>query len=183
MGKKTDMAASAAQLFAREGLRGIGVDHIGASVGASTRTLYKHFGSRDGLVIAALESRHAAFMVLLQHDDAAIGTVGSLFDTLEQWSNEFGASGCLLLRAGNEYRGANDDIVALVRGQKSAFFKEITRRVKHALGHDDPLLSSQIWILFEGATAIASLDDTAVIGAARAAAASLMAHAGKRSEA
>ena len=35
MDKKTDMAASAAQLFAREGLRGIGVDHIGASVGAS----------------------------------------------------------------------------------------------------------------------------------------------------
>jgi len=183
MDKKTDMAASAAQLFAREGLRGIGVDHISACVGASTRTLYKHFGSRDGLVIAALESRHAAFMALLQHDDAAIGSIASLFDTLERWSAEFGASGCLLLRAGNEYRGANDDIVALVRRQKAAFFTEITRRVKHALGHDDPLLSSQIWILFEGATAIASLDNTAIIRAARAAAASLMAHAGKHREA
>lgn len=183
MDKKTDIAASAAQLFAREGLRGIGVDHIGATVGASTRTLYKHFGSRDGLVMAALQSRHAAFMVLLQHDDAEIGTVESLFDTLERWSNEFGASGCLLLRAGNEYRGVNDDIVTLVRGQKAAFFKEIAKRVKHVLGHDDPLLSSQIWILFEGATAIASLDNTAAIGAASAAAASLMAHAGKHSEA
>ena len=183
MDKKTDIAASAAQLFAREGLRGIGVDHIGANVGASTRTLYKHFGSRDGLVMAALESRHAAFMAVLHRDDGDVGTVESLFDTLEQWSAEFGASGCLLLRAGNEYRGANDDIVTLVRGQKTSFFKEIARRVKHALGHDDPLLSSQIWILFEGATAIASLDNTAVIGAARAAAASLMAHAGKHSEA
>lgn len=183
MDKKTDMAASAAQLFAREGLRGIGVDHIGASIGASTRTLYKHFGSRDGLVVAALESRHAAFMALLQHDDAGIGPVEALFTTLEQWSAEFGASGCLLLRAGNEYRDANDDIVALVRGQKAAFFSEITRRVKHALGHDDPLLSSQIWILFEGATAIASLDDTAVIRAARAAALSLLAGAGSHREA
>jgi AcrR family transcriptional regulator len=183
MDKKTDMAEAAAQLFAREGLRGIGVDHIGASVGASTRTLYKHFGSRDGLVMAALESRHAAFMAVLRRDDGEVDTVESLFDTLEQWSAEFGASGCLLLRAGNEYRGANDDIVALVRGQKAAFFKEMARRVKHALGHDDPLLSSQIWILFEGATAIASLDNTAVIHAARAAAAALMAHAGKRSEA
>ena len=183
MDKKTDMAASAAQLFAREGLRGIGVDHIGASVGASTRTLYKHFGSRDGLVMAALESRHAAFMALLQHDDAEIGSIEALFDTLDRWSAEFGASGCLLLRAGNEYRGANDDIVALVRGQKAAFFKEIARRVNHALGHDDPLLSSQIWILFEGATAIASLDNTAVSRAARAAASILMAHAGKHSEA
>jgi len=183
MNKKTDMAAAAAQLFAREGLRGIGVDHIGASVGASTRTLYKHFGSRDGLVMAALESRHAAFMALLQHDDAKIGTVESLFDTLEEWSNACGASGCLLLRAGHEYRGANNDIVALVRGQKAAFFKEITRRVKHALGHHDPLLSSQIWILFEGATAIASLDNTAVIGAARSAAATLLAHAGQHNEA
>ena len=182
MDKKTTMAAAAAQLFAREGLRGIGVDHIGATVGASTRTLYKHFGSRDGLVMAALESRHAAFMALLNHDDAEIDTVESLFDTLERWSDQFGASGCLLLRAGNEYRGANDDIVALVRGQKAAFFREITRRVSHTLGHDDALLSSQIWILFEGATAIASLDNTTVIRAARAAATSLMAHAGKHSE-
>jgi AcrR family transcriptional regulator len=183
MDKKTDMAAAAAQLFAREGLRGIGVDHIGASVGASTRTLYKHFGSRDGLVMAALQSRHAAFMAVLQHDDAEIGTVESLFDTLEKWSAEFGASGCLLLRAGSEYRGANDDIVALVRRQKDVFFQEVARRVSHALGHDDPLLSSQIWILFEGATAIASLDNTAVIRAARAAVTSLLAHADKRSEA
>jgi AcrR family transcriptional regulator len=183
MDKKTDMAASAAQLFAREGLRGIGVDHIGASVGASTRTLYKHFGSRDGLVIAALESRHAAFMAVLHRDDGEVGTVESLFDTLEQWSAEFGASGCLLLRAGSEYRGANDDIVALVRRQKEVFFQEVARRVSHALGHDDPLLSSQIWILFEGATAIASLDNTVVIHAARAAAGSLLAQAGQHSEA
>ena len=183
MDKKTDMAASAAQLFAREGLRGIGVDHIGATVGASTRTLYKHFGSRDGLVMAALESRHAAFMAVLHHDAADIGTVESLFDTLEQWSAEFGASGCLLLRAGNEYRGANDDIVALVRRQKEAFFQEVARRVNHALGHENPLLSSQIWILFEGATAIASLNNTAAIGAARAAALSLIADAGRRREA
>ena len=178
MSKRTELVHAAARLFAREGLRGIGMDHIGASVGASTRTLYKHFGSREGLVLAALEARHRAFMDALTNGPPDGGSVEALFDALERWMTAFGASGCLLLRACGEYQVDNREIVALVQQQKREFFNEIARRVHGALGHEHPRLSAQIWILFEGATAIASLEDLTVIADARAAALSLLANAG-----
>lgn len=90
----------------------------------------------------------------------------------------FGASGCLLLRASGEYRVDSGGIVALVQQQKREFFEEIARRVHGALGREHARLSTQIWALFEGATAIASLDDLTVIADARAAALSLLANAG-----
>ena len=178
MDKKFEIASSASHLFARESLRGIGVDHISAAVGASTRTLYKHFGSRDGLVLAALEARHGAFMDVLRNTNSDNSTIESLFDTLGEWLEKHGASGCLLLRASYEYGQENADIVTLVRHQKEEFLKEIAKRVHHVLGYENTLVSSQIWILFEGATAIAGLQNLMAIRDAKAAALSLIASAG-----
>ncbi|MGR3422008.1 MAG: TetR/AcrR family transcriptional regulator [Paracoccus sp. (in: a-proteobacteria)] len=42
------------RVFEEHGFRGLGVDGILGPSRASTRTLYKHFGSRDGLVLAVL---------------------------------------------------------------------------------------------------------------------------------
>jgi AcrR family transcriptional regulator len=177
MDKRDEMVTAAAQLFAREGLRGIGIDHISASVGASTRTLYKHFGCRDGLVLAALEARHRAFMDELKNSCLDSGTIASLFDTLERWFENYGASGCLLLRAASEYRVSNVEIVALVSQQKREFLEEIARRVHGLLGYENAQLCLQIWILFEGATAVASLEYPTAVADAKAAALSLLANA------
>ncbi len=183
MDKKNEIASSASQLFSRESVRGTGVDHISTVVGASTRTLYKHFGSRDGLVVAALEARHRAFMEMLEQTSPDTRTVASLFDTLAEWSEKHGASGCLLLRARHEYGGSNPEIVALVRHQKEAFLTEIARRVCKAIGHESAQLSAQIWMLVEGATAVASVQDLTVIGDAKAAALTLVTGAGRHLDA
>ncbi|YCI27750.1 TetR/AcrR family transcriptional regulator [Erwinia sp. PK3-005] len=170
MNKRNEIIAGAARIFEAEGFRGIGIDRVIAPAGASTRTLYKHFGSRDGLVIAVLEARHRAFMDLLTGDGAKDDPVGSLFDTLQRWLEQHGARGCMLLRARSEYSGANAEIVSLVSQQKQAFHQEIARRVRCVLGNDDPQLSTQIWLLFEGATAAASVANESVTGDARHAA-------------
>ncbi len=124
MDKRNNMIAGAARAFEAEGFRGIGVDGILAPSGASTRTLYKHFGSRDGLVLAVLEERHRDFMGRLELQSGNADPVGGLFDTLEQWLIEHGARGCMLLRARSEYASANEDVVALVRRQKEEFERE-----------------------------------------------------------
>src|SRR3954454_17787507 len=147
MDKRNEMIAGAVLAFEAEGFRGIGVDGVLASSGASTRTLYKHFGSRDGLV---LEERHREFMVRLELQSGNADPVGGLFDTLEQWLIEHGARGCMLLRARSEYASANEDVVALVRRQKEEFEREIAKRVETTLGFADAGLTTQIWLLFEG---------------------------------
>lgn len=182
MDKRTDMIAGAALAFEAEGFRGIGVDGILAPSGASTRTLYKYFGSRDGLVLAVLGERHRAFMARLEGRSEVADPVGELFDTLEQWLIEHGARGCMLLRARSEYANANEDVVALVRRQKEEFEGEIARRVQTMLGRADAELSAQVWLLFEGATAAASVSDVSVVGVAKRAAAILLTAAQGRSQ-
>lgn len=180
MDKRHEMIHGAARVFENEGFRGIGVDRVLASVGASTRTLYKHFGSRDGLVLAVLEARHRAFMAQLAQAPADRHPVAAFFDTLKHWTEQHGAHGCMLLRARGEYAAASHDIVALSTRQKNAYRDEIARRVRAALGRDDAQLSTQVWILLEGATAAASVSGVAVIDDARAAALALLEHAVRR---
>ena len=181
MDKRNNMIAGAARAFEAGGFRGIGVDGILAPSGASTRTLYKHVGSRDGLVLAVLEERHRDFMNRLKPRSGHADPIGELFDTLEHWLTEHGARGCMLLRARSEYAAANEDVVALVRRQKEEFQREIGRRVEMVLGFADTGLATQIWLLFEGATAAASVSDLSVVGLAEHAACVLVTAAQGRS--
>jgi AcrR family transcriptional regulator len=44
----------ARDLFRRHGLRGVGVDAIAEAAGTNKMTLYRHFGSKDDLIVACL---------------------------------------------------------------------------------------------------------------------------------
>lgn len=180
MDTRTEMIKGAARTFETEGFRGVGVDRLLAPSGSSTRTLYKHFGSRDGLVVAVLEARHRAFMDRLGAEADEIDPVGSLFDTLRRWLETHGAWGCMLLRARSEYASANAEIVALIEQQKREFREAVARRVEIGLGRADTGLATQVWLLFEGATAAASVSDVAVIEEAKRAARALAAVASAR---
>lgn len=174
MDKRNEILAGAALTFEEQGFRGIGIDHILASTGVSTRTLYKHFGSRDGLVIAVLEARHLAFMEQLALESSSNDPVGSLFDTLRCWTKLRGAHGCMLLRARGEYAAANVEIARLVERQKLEFRADVAARVLAALGQEDAELRNQIWLLFEGATAAATVSNMAIIDDAKSAALTLV---------
>jgi AcrR family transcriptional regulator len=167
MNKRDEVIAGATLAFEAEGFRGIGVDAILARSGASTRTLYKHFASRDALVLEVLATRHRDFLDLLDPRSPAAEPVAELFDTLKRWLAVHGAQGCMLLRARSEYASANADVVALVRQQKEAFKREVARRVESMLGCADAELATQVWVLFEGATAAASVAGLAVVDAAK----------------
>lgn len=45
---------TACDLFYRRGIRGIGVDAIAEAAGTNKMTLYRHFGSKDDLIVACL---------------------------------------------------------------------------------------------------------------------------------
>ncbi len=48
------IVASAQDLFHRHGIRGVGVDAIAEAAGTNKMTLYRHFGSKDDLIIEYL---------------------------------------------------------------------------------------------------------------------------------
>src|SRR2546423_1434165 len=48
------IVATARDMFHRHGIRGIGVDAIAEAAGTNKMTLYRHFGSKDDLVVECL---------------------------------------------------------------------------------------------------------------------------------
>src|ERR1700692_72907 len=50
------IAGAARDLFHKHGIRGIGVDAIAEAAGTNKMTLYRHFGSKDDLIIECLRS-------------------------------------------------------------------------------------------------------------------------------
>jgi AcrR family transcriptional regulator len=51
---KDRIIAAARELFRKHGIRGVGVDTIAEAAGTNKMTLYRHFGSKDELVVACL---------------------------------------------------------------------------------------------------------------------------------
>lgn len=54
--RREQILAAAAELFARHGFHGVGIDEIGAAVGVSGPALYRHFRSKDAMLGEMLTS-------------------------------------------------------------------------------------------------------------------------------
>jgi len=54
--RREQLLAAAAELFARHGFHGVGIDDIGAAVGISGPALYRHFRSKDAMLGEMLTS-------------------------------------------------------------------------------------------------------------------------------
>ncbi|HKN96020.1 MAG TPA: helix-turn-helix domain-containing protein [Pseudonocardiaceae bacterium] len=54
--RRDQILAAAAELFARSGFHGVGIDDIGSAVGISGPALYRHFRSKDAMLAEMLTS-------------------------------------------------------------------------------------------------------------------------------
>ena len=54
--RRDQILTAAAELFARHGFHGVGIDDIGAAVGISGPALYRHFRSKDAMLGEMLTS-------------------------------------------------------------------------------------------------------------------------------
>src|SRR6185369_1731855 len=51
------LVAAAVELFYRRGFSAVGIDEVMAAAGVTKTTLYKHFESKDDLMVAAVQRR------------------------------------------------------------------------------------------------------------------------------
>lgn len=165
------LIAIAETLFDRHGYMATGMDRLTEAAGMSSRTLYKHAGSKAQLMAAVLAERDRRFM-----EQVAVDSIDALFAALEGWIAE-GARGCLFLRAESETGGDVPEIAAAAVAHKAAFSARVRQIVAADLGRDDATLARQIVVLCEGATHAAVHEGPEAVTAARAAAAILRAHA------
>ena len=99
--KARDRILSAAyDLFARHGIRAVGIDAIIEHSGVARMTLYRHFSSKDDLVLAFLERRDALWSVAWLQAEVErrakkpVERLLAVFDVISEWFKADNFEGC-----------------------------------------------------------------------------------------
>jgi AcrR family transcriptional regulator len=107
---------TAKRLFYRDGLRATGIDKIIAESGVAKMSLYRHFPSKNDLIAAFLDWRHAHwttwFTEAVEARWTRTPTLCVLADVLGAWFEEDDFRGCAFINAVAETGGADAADVA-----------------------------------------------------------------------
>jgi AcrR family transcriptional regulator len=175
-GARERIERAASRLFYCNGIHATGVELIAQEANVSKRTLYQHFASKNDLVDHYLRGMDARGGSPNEQRlfDSGLSARERLLGIFEMSRSDV-VRGCPFHNAAVESAGALPSADGIVRAHKLEFTRRLVA-VAHEAGATDPhLLGQQLSVLFEGATAMAtSLNDTAPVVHARAAAATLI---------
>ncbi len=91
---------SAYDLFSRRGIRAVGIDEVIDRAGVAKATLYRHFPSKDALVLAFLGSREARWTrewveaEATRRGSSAEERLLAIFDLFDEWFRTADFEGC-----------------------------------------------------------------------------------------
>jgi AcrR family transcriptional regulator len=157
---------TALRLFNQHGYTATGIDLIIAEAGVAKTTLYRHFDTKEDLILAALqrrdeEARDAMRAFVEQHASDPVERLLATFDHVEAWFRDEQFRGCLFVSAAGEHKDtANPVFRAAVLHKRLvlAYFEELAHAARVA---EPKRIAAEINLLHEGATAIAQMTRTA----------------------
>ncbi|PKF62018.1 TetR/AcrR family transcriptional regulator [Psychromonas sp. psych-6C06] len=142
---KEQIAASLEEVFSKYGFAEPSVAQLKTACNVSLRTLYKHYPSKEVMIVGALEYRHQRYLAFLLNESPSLGveSVLHIFNKLEQWMKEFAPHGCLSM---NAIAAFPDNLVI------SKAVKEHKEAVRQFLGVQSQRedLSTALFVLHEG---------------------------------
>ena len=159
-GKRTKILEAALKLFNQYGYHGVGIDRILAEAGVAKATLYRHFASKEDLIVAALQdlddrSRKQVFEHVMQHSTDPRKRICALFEYLEMLTKQPDFFGCQFLRAAGEYTDTDHPIFKVANAHV-VWVETLLENLLAALGiGNSSTVSRELNLLFQGATAIA----------------------------
>ena len=175
----------AAELFYAEGLRATGVDTIIAKAGVAKATFYKHYPTKDDLVLAFLERRDRDWRGWLEErvealSPAPAGKPLAIFDALGERFARGDYRGCAFINSIVELARRDHAVHQASDAHKRAVTAYVEGLLVPLSPKIDPaVLAAQIVMLMDGAIVTAMRQgDTAAAPLARQTAAALLAAAG-----
>ncbi len=147
---------AATRLFCRFGINAVGVDAVVAEAGTAKASLYKNFGSKEGLVEAVLTHEGACwrdwFLDRLSDGDAPPEQrLARIFPILKEWFAKESFFGCPFINAIGEHDKADDRLRQLTISHKLVVLEAIEDLAREAQAPDPALLAHQIGLLMDGA--------------------------------
>lgn len=174
------IVAVAYELFARRGIRDVGVDELIRASGVAKATFYRHFHSKDDVVLAFLEQWYQERTAAIEEAISRRGTVGeaamlTIFDVFDDWFHQGAVQVSAFLHVMMEM-GPDHPL-----GKASIQYLEKTREqiadLAQAADLDNPYdFAWSIHILIKGAIVAAAEGDPHAATRAKDIATLLMAH-------
>ncbi len=157
--KKDQLIDTALRLFSQAGFHATGVDKILEDAGVARMTLYHHFGSKQDLIVAALERKSLQSLdfyrsKLTSNTDNPRYDALQMFDVLHERFSQHPDQlhwGCVLINALAEFNDPNDAIrqVAVQHDQElRSIFRNLLERSELA-GID--ALADRLKLIYDGA--------------------------------
>lgn len=173
--KRDELVEKALDVFYRDGFHAAGLDLLASETGISKTTMFKHFRSKEDLIVAVLQLRDARFRGWLAERMVAAGEpraqLLAMFDALGDWFSEPGFRSCMFIKASSEYPDRAHPIHAQAAAHKRALSDHVEQTARAAGAPDPAALARALLLLKEGAIVTAHLGHEAdPAGDARAAA-------------
>ena len=160
--KRDQLVETALKLFGQEGFHATGIDRVLEEAGVAKMTLYKHFKSKDELILAALRLRDErwrnCFMRTIEKQTKAPrGRLLAIFDFLAEWFADSRFAGCMFINASAEYADHDHPIHAAASEHKR-LVEMYVHDLAVQVGVPDPAtLAAQLCLLMEGAIVTAQV--------------------------
>jgi AcrR family transcriptional regulator len=156
---------AADRLFYAEGVRAVGVDRIIAEAGVAKMSLYKHFPSKDDLILAVLRHREQTVLAFFasameRHGRRTRDPLRAFFAALKEWFASPGFRGCAFQNAAIELADADHPASVFARGHKERFAAFLRGFVEQAVGRAATKVAPAVHLLVEGAIVTAVVHGT-----------------------
>ncbi|WP_104668164.1 TetR/AcrR family transcriptional regulator [Ensifer adhaerens] len=156
---------TALRLFNLHGYHATGIDLLIAEAGVAKTTLYRHFETKEDLILAALErrdeqSRAEMRAFVEQRANGPYERLLATFDFLEASVRDKQFRGCIFMSAAGEHKEAVDPVFRAAVMHKRlvlAYFEELAHAARFA---EPKRVAETINLLHEGATAVAQVTRT-----------------------
>jgi AcrR family transcriptional regulator len=157
--------SAAYELFGRRGIRAVGTDEVIARAGVAKATLYRHFATKNDLVLAVLERREQLWTHgLIEAQSGLLGNTPeeqllAIFDVMHDWfQSRDGYEGCSFINVLLEFGADHPAGRACVAHIDNV--RDIVRQRALAAGLTDVEDFASSWhILMKGAIILAAVGD------------------------
>ncbi|MHC5210693.1 MAG: TetR/AcrR family transcriptional regulator [Planctomycetota bacterium] len=147
---------TAIDLFYKHGFHAIGLDRVIAEVGVTKTTFYKHFESKDDLILQAVRARDeweseawGRAVTRMVGEDPRAQLLG-LFDVFDVWFNDPDFIGCIFINTAAEFPNPNDPVHRAAAEHKRKN-RDVARDQAAAAGAKDPEAFADVYtMLVEG---------------------------------
>ncbi len=152
---KSQILTTAARLFFQNGYRAIGVDTISAEANIGKMTLYRHFESKDDLIVAYLRETNAKFWEWFEQStnevDQPRDKLIAFFRALEKLASKPTCHGCPFLNAAVDFPERDHPGHQVALEHKQAVRARFRELAKGAGARAPEVLADQLLLLMDGA--------------------------------